>query len=512
FVDSLDQSLPIATYYNLILGRIPPSFKKPEFLTEGRWKHHLAVLASLDKSSVPSDIFKESLYLLCSTLIRSNNIVGYHCCRILLLKSFNTMGKGNERMTLLGHACLVDSTNFDDIEKLLENEEILDSFQLTEIYEFSQNLILPTLMPFKIAFASMLYRYGIYHKSWKYCEHIGKLLLRHWNSECVFDVSTECINKLIEVSYKLLPFIRNNSHSNTEWISQLTKLYTLCTLYRTDDRVSYYGYDISAKSEVNNINHYLVNENKQVAHSEEDYTINDDEINKQTVNIQNKGHEEPGATSLFDFNRQSRFSDSQHKSIDEHSFPNIYEANAQEIPKHDYSNATNFVKSESIQPFEIPNYFSVNTDISVVSSDTKEQNPTVPEQQEFVEQPYLDNIVNSVSELNIEDTAKHVENLEKENDDVQNLTDTQPQKTTLLNRMFGNIFSKPVNQVHLPDDSTSKMIYDEERKKWIDTSTPEEEVLQCNNLSSRKCVSANYRHRIGTTSCAALANLYLGQY
>ncbi|KAI0981814.1 hypothetical protein GJ496_000849 [Pomphorhynchus laevis] len=73
-------------------------------------------------------------------------------------------------MTLLGQAGLIDSASFDDIEKLIESEDILDSFQLTEIYEFSQNCTLPTLMPFKIAFASMLYKHGLYKKSWEYCE------------------------------------------------------------------------------------------------------------------------------------------------------------------------------------------------------------------------------------------------------------------------------------------------------------------------------------------------------
>ncbi|KAI0979381.1 hypothetical protein GJ496_004656 [Pomphorhynchus laevis] len=237
FVDSLDQSLPIATYYNLILGRIPPSFKKPEYLTEGP------------------------------------------------------------------------------------------------------------------------------------------------------------IDKLIEVTYKLLPFVRNNLYSNTEWIPQLTKLYTLSKLYRTDNRVSYYGYDIDAKSEVKNIKY---------------------------VEIQNKMHKDPRATLPFDFKLQSRFFDSQHKSRADHSFPNLNETNAQEI--------------------------------------SKEHEPTAPKQQELVEHPYLHNIANSILVPDIEDTAKHVENLEKENDDVEKLTYTQPQKTSLIKRKFGNNYLKPVNPVHLPDDDTSKMV------------------------------------------------------
>ncbi|KAI0979380.1 hypothetical protein GJ496_004655, partial [Pomphorhynchus laevis] len=298
-----------------------------------------------------------------------------------------------DRMTLLGQAGLIDSASFDDIEKLIESEDILDSFQLTEIYEFSQNCTLPTLMPFKIAFASMLYKHGLYKKSWEYCEYIGKHLLKHWNSKYVFDVCRQAIDKLIEVTYKLLPFVRNNLYSNTEWIPQLTKLYTLSKLYRTDNRVSYYGYDIDAKSEVKNIKY---------------------------VEIQNKMHKDPRATLPFDFKLQSRFFDSQHKSRADHSFPNLNETNAQEI--------------------------------------SKEHEPTAPKQQELVEHPYLHNIANSILVPDIEDTAKHVENLEKENDDVEKLTYTQPQKTSLIKRKFGNNYLKPVNPVHLPDDDTSKMV------------------------------------------------------
>ncbi|KAI0985864.1 hypothetical protein GJ496_011037, partial [Pomphorhynchus laevis] len=65
---------------------------------------------------------------------------------------------------------------------------------------------------------------------------------------------------------------------------------------------------------------------------------------------------------------------------------------------------------------------------------------------------------NSILVPDIEDTAKHVENLEKENDDVEKLTYTQPQKTSLIKRKFGNNYLKPVNPVHLPDDDTSKMV------------------------------------------------------
>ncbi|KAI0985994.1 hypothetical protein GJ496_008285 [Pomphorhynchus laevis] len=65
--------------------------------------------SQLRSSTLPPNTSK----LTVTCFFRSNNIIGYHCCRLLLLNSFHTLGKEEDRMTLLGQAGLIDSASFE---------------------------------------------------------------------------------------------------------------------------------------------------------------------------------------------------------------------------------------------------------------------------------------------------------------------------------------------------------------------------------------------------------------
>lgn len=209
FANGLAYNHPLQTLYQIMGG------KQPSFVTAcsddgfGEWKPHLAMLLS-NAGSKP-EIEGKSIITLGDTLDTKGKIFAAQFCYLMAELQFSPSSKLG---TLLGFSPQMDN--------------IIESTQMTEIYEFARTIAEPNFylgpyfMQRKLQYSKTLIDLGFTQQAFAYMEEMGKIFLRVPTTSMEREVGED----VIRLAEKIVRCEYPDPSSEPSWIEDLkVKLY-----------------------------------------------------------------------------------------------------------------------------------------------------------------------------------------------------------------------------------------------------------------------------------------------
>ncbi|XP_029846217.2 uncharacterized protein LOC8036454 isoform X4 [Ixodes scapularis] len=171
FTNSLAVNDPLQTLYQHMSGRQPAAVTCIADEKWGDWRPHLAMILS-NPSSRP-EVDARSITTLGDVLASKGCLSASHFCYLMAQVEFGSFACKSSKMVLLG------SSHMLPFEEFASNEAI----QCTEIYEYSQSLanagyMLPHLQVYKFHHATRLAEYGFVQEALHYCEVVAAAMAK----------------------------------------------------------------------------------------------------------------------------------------------------------------------------------------------------------------------------------------------------------------------------------------------------------------------------------------------
>lgn len=167
FTNSLAVNDPLQTLYQHLSGRQPTAVTCVADEKWGDWRPHLAMI--LSNPSPRAQVDARSITTLGDVLATRGCLSAAHFCYLMAQVEFGSYSCKSSKLVLLGSSHLLPFKEF------ASNEAI----QCTEIYEYSQSLanpvyVLPHLQMYKYIHATRLADYGFTQEALHYCEVIAE--------------------------------------------------------------------------------------------------------------------------------------------------------------------------------------------------------------------------------------------------------------------------------------------------------------------------------------------------
>lgn len=190
FTNALSLSDPLRTLYQHLSGRHPASATLAAAGKWGDWKPHLAMILSNPSKCPEADV--RSVIALGDALASHGRLWAAHFCYLVAHAEFGSYSRKSSKLVLLGanHQTL-------PFREFASNEAI----HCTEIYEYARSLCdpsytLPHLQVYKFLHATRLAECGFLEEALHYCEVLTKAMAHH----CV---SVQLAAQLYELANRL---------------------------------------------------------------------------------------------------------------------------------------------------------------------------------------------------------------------------------------------------------------------------------------------------------------------
>ncbi|KAK9872597.1 hypothetical protein WA026_018729 [Henosepilachna vigintioctopunctata] len=452
FANGLTINDPLQTLYQLLSGRMPAAVALVQ-ISEiyqcvadekwGDWKPHLAMI--LSNSSLQPDLNRKAITALGDTLMIRGSLYAAQFCYLMAEVGFGRYGEDNIKVVLLG------SNHNKPFFHFATNEAI----HMTEIYEYACSLndpefALPELQVYKYLLAAKLADRGLLEKSLAYLERISLYII--------------------------------NNPSNV----QSSLVNNVCTLA---DRLKYYD---------------------PIGPEEEDENV-DGEVDNRLDNSWLKGLR----AILNDINMGLYSSISNYTSNDINSTDptqlDVYDSTLETLQPASWSQSQNHTLQyqtgssqadwQSGQPSQLDTaeYQQSNQQLEGFTYQDQQQQYWSNQQQQ---QQWDAGTVQASAENSEQDQLNHYDSTNAQNEDEvrpqisipnqsrgKSIFDDEPlpheknQKVSAASKTepekqkqnssgwFGGIFSKlalkPKNQMKLPDDKNPSIVWDQEKKSWV---------------------------------------------
>ncbi|XP_075731172.1 uncharacterized protein LOC119181866 [Rhipicephalus microplus] len=190
FTNALSPNDPLRTLYEHLSGRQPAAASLVASLKWGDWRHHLAMILSNASGSPEADA--RNVTTLGDALASYGCLAAAHFCYLVAHVEFGSYSLKSSKIVLLGadHRTL-------PFRRFASNEAI----HCTEIYEYARSLsdpsyALPHLQEYKLLHATRLAEYGFVEEALRYCEVLAVAMAQDCVSEQLAAQTLELANRL----------------------------------------------------------------------------------------------------------------------------------------------------------------------------------------------------------------------------------------------------------------------------------------------------------------------------
>ncbi|XP_076251335.1 endoplasmic reticulum export factor secretory 16 isoform X3 [Rhynchophorus ferrugineus] len=444
FANGLTLNDPLQSLYQLLSGKIPAAVTCVSDEKWGDWRPHLAMI--LSNSTLRPDLNCRAITQLGDTLLGRGSLYAAQFCYLMAEVGFGQHGNSNTRLVLLG------SDHRKSYPQFITNEAI----HMTEIYEFAcslndQGFHINEFQVYKYIMATRLADFGLLDKALQYLERLASHIVAQ-------PVSTHL--SLIERVCSLADKLKFHD-----------------PLGDPDEDEPGFGDDL----ETSRPDNLWLKDLKAIQNDYQAGKFIQDQYNEayiqQDLNQQHSYNESNEAWQVHQQQQQSVY---QYEHVQKPWQP-------EQPPEEPGQSHDDTLTNQYIDQQQNQNYWPGQPEQS--NHYTQE---LLPEQQQF-EQPHsynenLNNLIEDVvppqPKISMPNQSKRTSSYDVEpSAHSENQQDTSPmtkpqspvrapdvskqQSTGWFGGIFSKLSMKPKNQMKLPDDKNPKIVWDQDKKRWV---------------------------------------------
>ncbi|XP_050306362.1 uncharacterized protein LOC126743361 isoform X3 [Anthonomus grandis grandis] len=450
FANGLTMNDPLQTLYQLLSGKMPAAVTCVSDEKWGDWSPHLAMI--LSNSTQRPDLNRKAITQMGDTLLNRGNLYAAQFCYLMANVGFGKHTDSTAKLVLLG------SDHRKTFPQFVTNESV----HMTEIYEFACGLNEPEFhisefQFYKYILATRLADFGLLQRSLQYLELLASGIIRNLT---VF--SGPVLESICELSDKLKFYdpvgdvedesefgaALETSRPDKSWLKSLKDF--------QNDQAGVLNYPVNQDLHTTiGTDHTL-----QQSYVQDDVWQQEQELydQNQRQQFEQSQYENPQVWSVQDQSAQ-QFPEPILNNTHQYQEPQSqnYWHDQQQMTWNDQNNQYNQSK-ESNREEQTVNYYDN-------SSSQNEDHSNVQPQISMPGQKIGNSAFN-------DEPLAHEKLQEKPNaaatPKVQSPKKKEDNQST---GWFGGIFSKlsmrPKNQMKLPDDKNPKIVWDEDKKRWV---------------------------------------------
>ncbi|XP_071051239.1 uncharacterized protein [Onthophagus taurus] len=463
FANGLTMNDPLQTLYQLLSGRLPASVTCVADEKWGDWRPHLAMILS-NTTSHP-DLDRKAITTMADTLMNRGSLYAAQFCYLMAEVGFSRHGTEGAKLVLLG------SNHHKPHMQFATNEAI----HLTEVYEYACSLNDPDFLilefqVYKFTVATRLADRGLLEKALSYLERVAMAIIRHTTA-----IQPYLIDKVSDLADRLkhvdpMGDADDVAGSVTSWLKELKSVqqdYNSGLLYQDSNNSRLPSdYDLT-----HSVNAYEQEQSQpevwqqQVqgdqfqqgsgqwstdqSYDRRQEVQQDHQQQQEVITGYNQYHEQQSSQQQqFWVNQQQQpWNESSLSSLDQfqqHQIPEQQDTGVRPQENDYWSNQQ--AQNEPTDEVEKPKENDVRPQISMPNQQSKGKN-----------------IFDEGVEENQKDRVKETQNKAVKGPEIAS--------KQASSGWFGGIFSKlalrPKNQMKLPDDKNPSIVWDPEKKKWV---------------------------------------------
>ncbi|KAL5275136.1 SEC16A family protein [Megaselia abdita] len=481
FANKLNLNDPLQTLYQLMSGRCPSSVTSVQDEKWGDWRPHLAMIISNTTQS--PELNRKAITSLGDSLLNRGDLFAAQFCYLMAQVGFGKFSSAVDSLTSVNMIRLVllgsSHIKSNSFLEFATNEAII----MTEIYEYACSLnddafSIIEFQPYKLLISCSLLDYGFHLKALMYLEQISVHIQKHSSR-----YEDSFINKVYELADKLKfydPAMEKTFADTNEGIVEDQEWLTNLRTLRDNNQFSS---EFQTQYDTLNYNH----EKAQQPSFDNNYqpslgTVIDNA--NQNVDQLQKESQKPE----INYEQDQRYivTNNEIPSVD--SYSNYYQPLQQAEIQPDESQQTQalpFDNQERFQPESSQttfggtyDYYNQNT-----SSQQSYDQTAIPS----ISMPNSGGGGPKRSIFDDEDYGnktgtRNTDGQEQVGNKLDSQKNSQQQKggnpSTQTSGWFGGIWNKfsgkPKNQMILPDDKNPTIVWDADKKKWINTDEGED--------------------------------------
>ncbi|XP_044761083.1 protein transport protein Sec16B isoform X2 [Coccinella septempunctata] len=452
FANGLTMNDPLQTLYQLLSGRIPSAVSCVADDKWGDWRPHLAMM--LSNSSLQPELNRKAIAAMGDTLMARGSLYAAQFCYLMAEVGFGRYGTAGVKMVLLG------ANHNKPFVHFATNEAV----HMTEIYEYACSLndpefTLPELQVYKYLLATRLVDRGLLQKSLAYLERVALYITNNPSN-----VQSSLVNNVCNLADRLKYYdpvsVEEEEEDNAEqfydnrldntWLKSLKILLDNINSGRT----SYGGNDMTLTDTIKSgLYDSTLDPARQSAWSH--------------TQVYPEQYQSEPAQTPWQSDQQAQLDPSvdSYQQVDQQQlegFTSYPDQQAYWSNQQQWDAGANLQSTDSLEQDQQNYYGSMNTQSE---SGTVQNNATEEEAKPQISIPGQ----NKGRSIFDDDQPLPHERALKDKQQPVKSEPAKPKETS--SGWFGGIFSKlalkPKNQMKLPDDKNPSIVWDEDKKRWV---------------------------------------------
>ncbi|XP_017783965.1 PREDICTED: protein transport protein Sec16A isoform X2 [Nicrophorus vespilloides] len=437
FANGLPMNDPLQTLYQLLSGRLPASVTSVQDEKWGDWRPHLAMI--LSNTTQRPELHRKAITTLADTLMSRGSLYAAQFCYLMAEVGFSRYGSDGAKLVLLGsdHTC-----------RPFHSFATNDAIHMTEVYEYARslsdaNFIIPEFQAYKYLLATRLADRGFLETALSYLERVSMSIIQNpANSQPTL------INRVCEMANRL----KYNDPVSDEDLVEDLDVNRPDSSWLQDLKVvqNQYSLGLITHDSLANLNigtpDMEQHEQSNLNHAEDDWNQQPDVVDQPQYGEQQQ---------QWPPQEQQEYIHQQQQPVpDQGGFSGQY--NQWNHQQHSYSQPE---MQSTVQPVEDPQQHHADYWQPAQNEDVQPQ-ISMPNQSNSL--PYGEEDYN-------ESTPTPQKQASPEKKAAQPTPKKAPAKQA-SNGWFGGIFKgilRPKNQMKLPDDKNPSIVWDQEKKRWI---------------------------------------------
>ncbi|XP_044731095.1 uncharacterized protein LOC123294083 isoform X3 [Chrysoperla carnea] len=513
FANGLTINDPLQTLYQLLSGRQPAAVTCVLDEKWGDWRPHLAMI--LSNTSQRPELDRKAITTLGDTLQARGSLYAAHFCYLMAQTGFGRFNYKAGRLVLLG------SSHQKEFREFATNEAII----MTEIYEYACSLsdttfTIPEFQPYKYLIATRLAERGFFERALLYTERIGTIISQNpTRYDAVF------ANQILVLAERLcardptamaeFQLDANESTDdnfiNSSWISSLKSVLNDYNMGILQERQSMSNLASSELDITQSLTpptdhhddvaavqqqHQQLQQQQQHTQQQQQHNIDQTQQFYQTDNFlpqQNQPDNNTLSSTTWSDNQyqsqqqqqqqqQSDINNKQQQQTisyhttqqDDRRFGNEYQQN-QYWDQQQWSTDRNITEHDSNQQHQ---QLQDNNYLDNIQDQYQQQTSSPMQQQPQITMP--NSLGNSRQYDYDQDNNQRKSNAENKPAKSSSSALSNKQGNSSSSGWFGGIWNKlslrPKNQMILPDDKNPTIVWDPEKKKWVNLDADGEEA------------------------------------
>ncbi|XP_031333558.1 uncharacterized protein LOC116163652 isoform X5 [Photinus pyralis] len=439
FANGLTMNDPLQTLYQLLSGKIPASVTCVSDEKWGDWRPHLAMI--LSNTTQRPELDRKAIMTLGDTLFARNSLYAAQFSYLMAQVEFSRYGTESPKLVLLG------SNHNKPFMEFAINEAIF----MTEVYEYAcslndNNFVIPEFLPYKYLLATRLADRGLLDKSLAYLEKIAVAVTQNpglAQPTLIHQVCTlgDRLKYCDIVEDALEGDTECDNRPDTTWLRDLKAFEKNINIHSAPlDTVE--NSELMAGTDQNQIHQSAYDQSWPQQYAEEQYQQQqqwqsgqyDQQNNAVYQQSQSVGTE--GYTSELYPDQHSYWTHNQLPETTDHGLDSNTQ---QQFPTDLQSNS--FWNSAPAQHEEVEN----------------QPNEGIPQ----ISMPHQ-------SRENAErDNQENVQHQVKKESPIKQKAQDKSATTGWFGGIWNKLSLRPKNQMKLPDDKNPSIVWDEQKKRWI---------------------------------------------